>query len=117
MLLAHSMGNYVLAAGVQAWFTTRDPTAIFDHAVVAAADEIDKSFEMSAGVRLSRLPELAGGVSVYYSLRDVAMYLSQAINLTERLGFDGPAHSLHSEIRGAGFVPCGESRNRWRFNS
>jgi len=92
VLLAHSMGNYVLAAGVQAWFTTRDPTAIFDHAALAAADEIDQSFEMPTGVRLSRLPELSGGLSVYYSLRDVAMYLSQAINLTERLGFDGPAH-------------------------
>src|SRR5215472_4759720 len=86
------MGNYALAAGVQAWFTTRDPTAIFDHAALAAADEIDKSFEMPTGVRLSRLPELSGGLSVYYSVRDVAMYLSQAINLTERLGFDGPAH-------------------------
>ena len=103
VLLAHSMGNFALAAGVQAWFLSRDTTAIFDYAVLAAADEIDKSFELPAGARLSRLPDLAAGISVYYSLRDVAMYLSQAINLTERLGFDGPAHkfniALYAPIR------------------
>ena len=92
VLLAHSMGDFALAAGVQAWFLSRGATAIFDYAVLAAADEIDKSFELPAGARLSRLPDLAGGISVYYSLRDVAMFLSQAINLTERLGFDGPAN-------------------------
>ena len=92
VLLAHSMGNFALAAGVQAWFLSRGTTAIFDYAVLAAADEIDKSFELPAGARLSRLPDLAAGISVYYSLRDVAIILSQAINLTERLGFDGPSH-------------------------
>src|SRR3984893_5871039 len=92
VLLAHSMGNFALAAGVQAWFLSRGATAIFDYAVLAAADEIDKSFELPPGARLSRLPDLAAGISVYYSLRDVAMFLSQAINLTERLGFDGPAN-------------------------
>src|ERR1700730_437801 len=98
VLLAHSMGNFALAAGVQAWFLSRDTTAIFDYAVLAAADEIDKSFELPAGARLSRLPDLAAGISVYYSLRDVAMYLSQAINLTERLGFDGPAHKFNTAL-------------------
>ena len=92
VLLSHSMGNFALAAGVQSWFVTHNVTPIFDHAVLAAADELDKSFELPPGVRLSRLPDLAAGISVYYSLRDVAMYLSQAVNLTERLGFDGPAH-------------------------
>jgi len=31
-------------------------------------------------------------------------------------GFESLARSLRGEIR-AGFVPCGESRGRWRFNS
>ena len=44
------------------------------------------------------LPDLAAGISVYHSLRDVAMYLSQAINLTERLGFDGPAHKSNTTL-------------------
>jgi hypothetical protein len=69
---------------------------IIDYATLAAADEIDKSFELPAGARLSRLPDFATGISVYYSLRDVAMYLSQAINLTERLGFDGPSHKSNT---------------------
>ena len=98
VLLAHSMGNFVLAAGVQAWFLSRGTTAIFDYAVLAAADEIDKSFELPADARLSRLPDLAAGISVYYSLRDVAIHLSQAVNLTERLGFDGPAHKSNSNL-------------------
>jgi esterase/lipase superfamily enzyme len=98
VLLTHSMGTYALAAGVQSWFLTRNPTAIFDHAVLAAADELDKSFELPAGVRLNRLPDLAAGISVYYSLRDAAMYLSQAVNLTERLGFDGPAHKSNPTL-------------------
>jgi esterase/lipase superfamily enzyme len=98
VLLSHSMGNYALAAGVQSWFLTRNATPIFDHAVLAAADEFDKSFELPPGVRLSRLPDLAAGISVYYSLRDVAMYLSQAVNLTERLGFDGPAHKSNPTL-------------------
>jgi len=98
VLLAHSMGNFALAAGVQAWFMTRAEAAIFDYAVLAAADEIDKSFELPAGVRLNHLPNLAAGISVYYSLRDVAMYLSQAVNLTERLGFDGPAHKSNATL-------------------
>ena len=98
MLLAHSMGNFALAAGVQAWFLSRGTTAIFDYAVLAAADEIDKSFELPADARLSRLPDLAAGISVYYSLRDVAIHLSQAINLTERLGFDGPAQKSNSAL-------------------
>jgi len=98
VLLAHSMGNYALALGVQSWFLSRGTAAIFDYAVLAAADEIDKSFEMPPGVRLSRLSDLAAGISVYYSLRDVAIYLSQAVNLTERLGFDGPAHKSNTTL-------------------
>ena len=117
VLLAHSMGNYVLAAGVQAWFTTRDPTAIFDHAALAAADEIDKSFEMPSGVRLSRLPELSGGASVYYSLRDVAMYLSQAINLTEQLGFRRPGTQIRSLDISAGPISVGELHGTERLQS
>src|SRR5437016_656019 len=98
VLLAHSMGNFALAAGVQAWFLSRGATAVFDYAALAAADEIDKSFELPADARLSRLPDLAAGISVYYSLRHVPIHLSQAINLTERLGFEGPAHRSNSTL-------------------
>jgi len=58
VLLSHSMGNFALAAGVQSWFVTHNVTPIFDHAVLAAADELDKSFELppvsgSAGYQIS----------------------------------------------------------------
>ena len=36
------------------------------------------------------MPPPARRISLYYSRKDVAMYLSQAINLSRRLGFDGP---------------------------
>jgi esterase/lipase superfamily enzyme len=90
-LLAHSMGNYVLQAGVQAWFAGRgSQDLMFDEVFLPGADERYDSFLQPSGARLSDLPELAGRISLYYSRRDVAMYLSQAINLTFRLGFNGP---------------------------
>jgi esterase/lipase superfamily enzyme len=90
-LLAHSMGNYALQAGVQAWFGGRgSQDLMFDEVFLPAADERYNSFLEPNGMRLSDLPELSGRISLYYSRRDVAMYLSQAINLTFRLGFNGP---------------------------
>ncbi len=90
-LLAHSMGNYALQAGVQAWFGGRgSQDLMFDEVFLPGADERYNSFLEPNGTRLSDLPELSGRISIYYSRRDVAMYLSQAINLTFRLGFDGP---------------------------
>ena len=90
-LLAHSMGNYALQSGVQAWFGGRgSQDLMFDEVFLPGADERYDSFLQKNGMRLSDLPELAGRISLYYSRRDVAMYLSQALNLTFRLGFDGP---------------------------
>ena len=90
-LLAHSMGNYALQAGVQAWFGGRgSQDLMFDEVFLPGADERYNSFLEPNGTRLSDLPGLSGRISIYYSRRDVAMYLSQAINLTFRLGFDGP---------------------------
>jgi esterase/lipase superfamily enzyme len=90
-LLAHSMGNYALQAGVQSWFDSRgSDDLMFDEVFLPAADEIFDSFERPKGARLSNLPKLASRISLYYSRKDVAMYLSQAINLSLRLGFEGP---------------------------
>jgi hypothetical protein len=44
------------------------------------------------GGRLSTLPQRAARCSIYYSHKDVTMYLAAALNLNERLGFDGPDH-------------------------
>jgi esterase/lipase superfamily enzyme len=92
VLLAHSMGNYALQAGIQTWSLSREPDeTLFDEVVLAAADEIDDSFERPAGGRLSDLPALTPRISIYHSRRDVAMYLSTTVNLSWRIGFDGPA--------------------------
>jgi hypothetical protein len=85
------MGNYALQAGVQSWFSGRgSQDLMFDEVFLPGADERYDSFLQTNGARLSDLPELVGRISVYYSRRDVAMYLSQALNLTFRLGFNGP---------------------------
>lgn len=90
-LLAHSMGNYVLQGAIQWWFDQRGSADImFDEVILAAADEIYDTFERPNGGRLSNLPKLSQRISVYYSRKDVAMYLSAAVNLNTRLGFDGP---------------------------
>ena len=91
-LLAHSMGNYCLQAGVQYWFDNRGSNDLmFDEVILPGADEVADSFERLGGARLSNLPKLAGRISVYYSRKDVAMYLSTTLNLNARLGFDGPS--------------------------
>lgn len=90
-LLAHSMGNYALQAGVQFWYDARQANDLmFDEAFLAAADEVADSFTRPNGGRLSNLPNLARRISIYYSHRDVAMFFSTAINGNARLGYDGP---------------------------
>lgn len=92
-LLAHSMGNLALQAAVQSWFSHGNSAAdLFDKVFLAAADERFDSFGFPAGARLSRLKDLGRRISIYYSVRDVAMYLSFAVNLTPRIGYEGPEH-------------------------
>jgi len=92
-LLAHSMGNYALASAVEWWFANRGSADLmFDEVFLAAADEIDDTFDQPAGGRLHNLPKLGERISIYSSRKDVAMYLSAAVNRDTRLGFDGPDH-------------------------
>jgi len=92
-LLAHSMGNFALQAAVESWFSHGNPaTALFDEVFLAAADERFDTFGFPAGARLSRLKNLVARISIYYSVRDIAMYLSFAVNLIARLGHEGPEH-------------------------
>lgn len=90
-LLAHSMGNHALAGAIQLWSSASDPQdAIFDAAILAAADEIAQTLYLPGDGQMTGLRHLAKRISVYHSRIDVAMYLSTTINLTQRLGFDGP---------------------------
>jgi len=96
-LLAHSMGNHALSGAVQLWFNSNDPPdAIFDEAVLAAGDEVAQTLNLPAMGQMTGLRQLAKRISVYHSRIDVAMYLSTTLNLTQRLGFDGPTNK-HDE--------------------
>jgi esterase/lipase superfamily enzyme len=87
------MGNFALAAAVESWFSHTNPTGrLFDEVFLAAADERWDSFTLPLAARLSRLPELTPRTSLYYSVRDIALYLSIAVNFIPRLGHEGPMH-------------------------
>ena len=91
-LLAHSMGNWALQAGVESWFSHGNGDALlFDEAILAAADERYDTFEFPEPGRLSDLYRLANRISIYFSAADSVLALSVAINLgAKRLGQDGP---------------------------
>jgi esterase/lipase superfamily enzyme len=91
-LLAHSMGNWALQAGVESWFLHGNGAAhLFDRAFLAAADERYDSFSFPPPGRLSDLKQLAPEISILYSTADAVLALSAVINLgAKRLGQDGP---------------------------
>ena len=91
-LLAHSMGNLALQAGVESWFLHGNgPAPLFDEAFLAAADERYDSFSFPVPGRLSDLNQLAQRISIYYSTADAVLHLSMALNLgAKRLGQEGP---------------------------
>jgi len=91
-LLAHSMGNWALQAGIESWFSHGNGDAhLFDEVLLAAADEIYNTFGFPAPGRLSCLSRLGRRVSIYYSGADHVLQVSMAVNLgAQRLGQDGP---------------------------
>jgi esterase/lipase superfamily enzyme len=91
-LLAHSMGNWALSAGVESWFMHGNGAArLFDQAFLAAADERYDSFSFPPPGRLSDLKQLANHISILFSTADAVLALSMAINLgAKRLGQEGP---------------------------
>ena len=98
-LLAHSMGNFALAGAVESWFSHSNPgVTLFDEVFLPAADERWDSFTLPMGARLTRLPALTPRISIYYSIRDVALYLSVAVNFIPRLGHEGPIHKADAAL-------------------
>ena len=94
-LLAHSMGNFALAGAVESWFSHGNPTVtLFDEVFLPAADaDVPTVATLPMGARLAqRLPAVTPRISIYYSLRNVALYLSIAVNFIPRLGHEGPIH-------------------------
>lgn len=99
-LLAHSMGNWALQAAVESWFTHGNGDAqLFDEIVLAAADEINTTFDFGPNGRLSALDRLGRRISVYANEGDMVLKLSMAVNLgAKRLGQDG-AHDRSNTVR------------------
>jgi esterase/lipase superfamily enzyme len=99
-LLAHSMGNWVLQAAVESWFSHgQGPAALFDCAFLAAADEIFNSFAYPPPGRLSQLRDLAARISIYYSTKDDVLDVSKLINLgAQRLGQQGPQNATDAAL-------------------
>ncbi|HEY2069864.1 MAG TPA: alpha/beta fold hydrolase [Rhizomicrobium sp.] len=91
-LLAHSMGNWALQAGVSAWYPQRTEAGpVFDEVILAAPDEHFTSFEFPLGQRLTRLPDLTRRTTIYYSGIDKILFmLSAPVNGVQRLGTLGP---------------------------
>lgn len=98
-LLAHSMGNHALSRAVATLFAGPGaPTSpVFDEAILAAADEVDTTLE-TAEANMFRLRSMATRISVYSSVRDVAMGLSIGVNGNIRLGYTGPAGRTNGTI-------------------
>ena len=91
ILVTHSMGNWVLQAGLESWFAhNKGPAMLFDAAILAAADEVYDSFNYPYPSRLSGLTHFAGRVSTYFSRADQALNISFLVNHVQRLGHDGP---------------------------
>jgi esterase/lipase superfamily enzyme len=112
-LLCHSMGNYVLRNGLQAWLKLPDTGAApvgaqaltyidravtdpivtrrtFDQIILAAADEDDDAFHDPD--KLEMLPRLGNAITVYHTRKDwVLNTLSSKTKFNgPRLGSNGP---------------------------
>lgn len=102
-LLAHSMGNLALEAGVESWFLNGNGSGIiFDLAVLAAGDCRYNTFEQPDTAGMTGLMRLASRLAVYYNNSDLVLLLSQFLNAAaKRLGQDGP----HNRADQAHFPP------------
>jgi esterase/lipase superfamily enzyme len=100
LLLAHSMGNWALQAGVESWFVHGNGiTVLFDEAILAAADERYDSFSFPTPGRLSNLSQLAKRISIYYSTADAVLCLSMVLNLgAQRIGQKGPHDRFDTKL-------------------
>lgn len=91
-LVAHSMGNYVLRHGVQAYkkrAMASNLQPLFTHSFLMAADEDHDAFEHEH--KLAQLPELCGNVHCYFNRGDAALVVSDKTKQNPtRLGNYGP---------------------------
>jgi len=102
-LLCHSMGNYLLQNGLEkkliGYNAGRVLPRIFNNVFLCAPDVNDDVFEEGKG--MSRLPEMAKNISIYYNNGDLAMNISKySKQFTDRLGQVGNARPalVHNKV-------------------
>jgi esterase/lipase superfamily enzyme len=111
-LMAHSMGNHFLHAGLRAAVGNAPgqiaPNALaelVDQVVLAAADE--DADALSSGVGLSSLVGAVKSMTVYYNNQDIPLNaFSRPTHGTGRLGIDGAPDKLSFVGRNIAFVNC-----------
>jgi esterase/lipase superfamily enzyme len=90
-LIAHSMGNWALRHALQhiQEQSPRGPTAVFDQAVLAAADEDADAFE--SDMKLRYLSQLSRRITVYINFQDIVLHVSDwTKGNPDRIGKSGP---------------------------
>jgi esterase/lipase superfamily enzyme len=111
-LMAHSMGNHFLHAGLRAAVGSAPgqiaPNALadlIDQVVLIAGDE--DADALSSGVGLSSLVGVAKSMVVYYNKQDIPLNtVSRATHGVGRLGIDGAPDKLSFVGRNVTFVNC-----------
>ncbi|HEV8390235.1 MAG TPA: alpha/beta hydrolase [Dongiaceae bacterium] len=111
-LMAHSMGNHFLHAGLQAAVGTAPgqiaPSAlaeVVDQVVLIASDE--DADALSSGVGVSSLVGVVKSMVVYYNNQDIPLTtISRAAHGIGRLGMDGAPDKLSFAGKNIAFVNC-----------
>ena len=115
-LLAHSMGNHALAAGLNAAIGTGigqyDPMGkapLFDEIILAASDEDTDA--LSRADKLGWTGRISRRVHLYYNNQDLALGdAARALHLAGRLGVDGPHDKPAYRGSNYSFVNCSAAR-------
>lgn len=125
-LMAHSMGNHFLHAGLQAAIGTApgqlsvaDFVGLIDCSLLVASDEDADALSSAGGLRW--LPDLSGHLTLYYNNQDLPLTtISRSVHGVGRLGIDGPADKPSFRNRNISFVNCSaanpELKNRARLD-
>jgi esterase/lipase superfamily enzyme len=90
-LIAHSMGNLVLEAGLESWFLNGNgPGTFFNLSVLAASDCDYDCFEQPPTASMKGLTQLSERIAFFFSSTDYVLSASNVINPIKRLGLSGP---------------------------
>ena len=111
-IMAHSMGNHFLHAGLMAaigkapgQITIGDFSGLIDRGLLIACDE--DADALSSGGGLGSLLDISQQVVLYYNNQDLPLTtISRVVHGTGRLGIDGPYDKKSFAGRNISFVNC-----------